>query len=337
MRSFELTAAAFAAAAVLAGGIVLALRPFRLPRRHSPDAVVPWSAVEVIAGFFAFVLVPAMLFVTLESLGFFRLVYGPDFPPATDAGRSPAQSLRQLWVSVLGGPLCVVAVLVVVRESSGTSPRDLGFRFDSPRHDIADGYILWLALTPVVFAVFLVTNLTMWYAAGVAPDDHTLTKLVPNADSLTWTLFGVQVMLVAPLTEEVLFRGLLLPWVAAKRDRVLPCVIAAAFMAYLTGERPPNADEPAWLRYAPLLWVLLLSPLVFATANRPRTAGVLASAVLFAALHSAVWPTPIPLFFLGVGLGWLALRTRSLIGPIVAHGLFNAVSFAALWFGERAG
>ena len=50
------------------------------------------------------------------------------------------------------------------------------------------------------------------------------------------------------------------------------------------------------------------------------------SAAFFALVHSAVWPTPIPLFFLGLGLGWLAVRTRGIFVPVIVHGLFNAVS-----------
>lgn len=52
---------------------------------------------------------------------------------------------------------------------------------------------------------------------------------------------------------------------------------------------------------------------------------VFGTALLFGMLHVGVWPTPIPLFVLGLGLGWLAWRTQSLVGPIVLHALFNAV------------
>lgn len=50
------------------------------------------------------------------------------------------------------------------------------------------------------------------------------------------------------------------------------------------------------------------------------------SSLLFAAFHSGVWPSPIPLFLLALALGWLAYRTHSLVGPIVAHVLFNGVA-----------
>jgi membrane protease YdiL (CAAX protease family) len=39
---------------------------------------------------------------------------------------------------------------------------------------------------------------------------------------------------------------------------------------------------------------------------------------------------------LAVGLGYLYLRTRSLVGPVVVHGLFNAVSAVYLLIGGPA-
>ena len=54
------------------------------------------------------------------------------------------------------------------------------------------------------------------------------------------------------------------------------------------------------------------------------------TAVLFAAVHSGVWPSPIPLLPLALALGWLAYRTQSLTAPFVLHGLFNAVTALAL-------
>ncbi len=59
------------------------------------------------------------------------------------------------------------------------------------------------------------------------------------------------------------------------------------------------------------------------------------SAILFAVFHFR-WPDPAPLFVLGLGLGWLAYRTQSLIGPIVCHGLFNAVACLVLYWGGGA-
>jgi hypothetical protein len=61
------------------------------------------------------------------------------------------------------------------------------------------------------------------------------------------------------------------------------------------------------------------------------------SSMLFAMYHTS-WPNPIPLFFLGLGLGWLlAYRPQSLLSPVVVHTLFSGVAFLvivreATWF-----
>jgi membrane protease YdiL (CAAX protease family)/Pyruvate/2-oxoacid:ferredoxin oxidoreductase delta subunit len=52
------------------------------------------------------------------------------------------------------------------------------------------------------------------------------------------------------------------------------------------------------------------------------------SAVVFALLHASVWSL-LPLTVLGVGLGWLAARSRSLWPAIAAHVLYNGVLVAA--------
>jgi membrane protease YdiL (CAAX protease family) len=54
------------------------------------------------------------------------------------------------------------------------------------------------------------------------------------------------------------------------------------------------------------------------------------TALLFAMRHANVWPTPIPLFVLALGLGYIAYRTRSLVPSILWHSLFNAVNFVPL-------
>jgi membrane protease YdiL (CAAX protease family) len=58
---------------------------------------------------------------------------------------------------------------------------------------------------------------------------------------------------------------------------------------------------------------------------------VFASAVLFAWVHASVWPTPIPLLVLALGLGWLARSTGNLAGPILVHALFNTVACILLF------
>src|SRR5262249_8213275 len=82
----------------------------------------------------------------------------------------------------------------------------------------------------------------------------------------------------------------------------------------------------------PAAFVLILAPGYFLGEYlfrrwlpQPYTGrAIYSTALLFAVLHA--WPTPVPLFVLGLGLGYLAHRTQNLLAPIVCHALFNGVA-----------
>jgi membrane protease YdiL (CAAX protease family) len=57
---------------------------------------------------------------------------------------------------------------------------------------------------------------------------------------------------------------------------------------------------------------------------------IFGSAMLFAVFHSSVWPSPIPLLLMGIGLGFLAYRTQSLLPGMIMHSLFNTVACVEL-------
>jgi len=66
---------------------------------------------------------------------------------------------------------------------------------------------------------------------------------------------------------------------------------------------------------------------------RPDSPAIFGTALLFGSVHAGVWPTPVPLFVLGLALGVLAARTGSLVGSMVLHGLFNSVTCVLLLSG----
>jgi membrane protease YdiL (CAAX protease family) len=82
----------------------------------------------------------------------------------------------------------------------------------------------------------------------------------------------------------------------------------------------------------PAGFVMLMVPgylLVRYFFRSQRGGAIYATALLFGSIHSN-WPTPVALFVLGLGLGWLAYRTQSLVGPMVLHMLFNGVACVTL-------
>jgi membrane protease YdiL (CAAX protease family) len=71
-------------------------------------------------------------------------------------------------------------------------------------------------------------------------------------------------------------------------------------------------------------------PVTVGPGKRFPMPAVYGSSMLWAVFHSSVWPSPLALFLLGLGLGWLAYRTQSLVSSLILHMLFNAVAFLVL-------
>jgi membrane protease YdiL (CAAX protease family) len=83
----------------------------------------------------------------------------------------------------------------------------------------------------------------------------------------------------------------------------------------------------------PLLEEVLLRGVVLGAVARrlgPWPA-IVGCALAFALLHASLWSL-LPLTVLGVGLGWLAVRSRSLWPAVIAHVLYNGVLVAAAFF-----
>ncbi len=187
------------------------------------------------------------------------------------------------------------------------------------------------------------------HVLGVAEKKHPLTVLSGmNLSRLEWGLWLFVAIIAAPVLEELLFRGLFQPWAGKNRWNGAAGIAIAAIISVVgrldeiaaAARQVPLAGWGAVPHlldaFAPLLFVLALLPVFFVTIQRSRSpAGpaILCTAVFFALVHVGVWPSPIALFLLALGLGWLKERTHSLVGPIVVHGLFNAASCALILFG----
>jgi membrane protease YdiL (CAAX protease family) len=156
-----------------------------------------------------------------------------------------------------------------------------------------------------------------------------LTKLAgPGASPIACTVMIVQAVFVAPFTEEFIFRGVMLPWLSRSWWGGWVAMVGAVVftMLYAPGQ------------WQPLAFALLICLLGFAytfpqAGEQWVRRSIIGTALLFAMVHVNVWPSPMPLFVLGLALGWAAHRTRGLIAPIVLHSLFNAVSAIVLLFG----
>jgi membrane protease YdiL (CAAX protease family) len=330
---------------------VLALWFFQLKNSHllprQRNRLAPWSGFDVCLVFvFAQLVVPAFIFLLLKNTGFFNWLYGPNFG-AGDADLGDAR--RNLWVLALAFPLQLAGTLIILRALSGTRLYQLGLSFHGAVRNVALGWLTWLLLTPPVIVLHVLAVWGYWVLEGAPPEPHSLTRLAEgHPPGVEWFLIILTGIVVAPVLEELLFRGVLQVW-AAGRPWGGPIILIFAFV--LTAgkclnqwqnkiARPwDNAKLSSALRdFEPAVYVLVMVPICLLGERLSRrwlpqryaARALFCTALLFASPHP--WPTPVPLFVLGLGLGFLAYRTQSLVAPIVCHALFNGVACVVLVF-----
>lgn len=336
---------------VACGGVVAAVvlplagAAWRLARRRGTPLLphprpwrAPWTGFDVLVAFLLLgpQLVPALADTVLSNAGVYARVYGeeltttppregePDPPEARERRRESA-TVRAMWAGLVSLPIQLAVVLLVGHRLYP------GLRWADRAAAIPARVALvgaaWLLLSVTVHAIHLIVNLT-FAELGWEPEQHSLAR-VATRPTLDRVLFAIAACVQAPIVEELFFRGVLLAWLLGRSYRVWPVLVSGVLMAVLSCA--VTESLPDVFARGPVLFALALAGgwLVVGQLMRRkrRTVGAIyASAALFATVHSAVWPSPIPLFVLGLGLGWLAVRVRGVLVPAAVHGLFNAVS-----------
>jgi membrane protease YdiL (CAAX protease family) len=307
---------------------------------------VPWTAPEVLL---ALLLVsqfwPAAAYQFLLASGFYRRHYGdelvalasadPAHPEAADGAlttlRNQAYYRLKLWATVLAFPFQAVTIPLLLYGASGTRPEQLGLTAGHLGRNLLAGTLGAVVLTPVVQGVNWLVKVLYLAAGAGGVQEHPLTQVARQGPApAEWVLLVLTAMLAAPVLEELMFRGMLQPWLAARRWGGHAAMAATLVLALLACR---GRAGPLLERAAPVEFVLILVPFYLAVWRRSRTPvppAIFGTALLFAYVHVDVWPDPVALFVLALGLGVLAWRTRSLVGPILLHSLFNGVSCVRL-------
>lgn len=328
-------AGAFVAFGAIPVGVAAAVLAYRSGRRLLPRWSVPvppklGGDLPTPAADVGYLLLVVFLFVAypvlvgalsgvLSSLGLFEP------PPPPDAAEDPVSRLRAVSGTVVAAPILLSVWLWLRHRAVGRLP---GVTATELAGQVALGVAVWVAVTPVVFAVHVLTN-SLAERFDISPDEHPLSRLTTGLTPLDQALFVVLVCLATPLAEEVLFRGLFVGWTGGRWYRSWAVLALAAVPAISISVGPDGKVGP--LVFLGVLAVGMYAILRVGSA-RPgfptRTVvSVYATAALFALAHSRVWPSPVPLFVLGIALGYLATRTNRIAACVVLHGLFNAVSY----------
>lgn len=297
---------------------------------------VPWGGVEVLGAFLIGQLLPLVFWSIFEKTGLLDWLYFGERP-----SEEVSRLRRGLWAFVAAMPLQIVATVLLLRVLSDSRPYQLGLTDHRLRSNTLSGLLYWLTLTPAVLLLHLLVSRIYAKLLDSPPDEHGISKLLQQTDApADWLLTVLSAVVVAPVAEEFIYRGVLQPWLMRRRYR---CDIVFCFSLLLAllfreaGLTKAIAALDGWqlfLELNPALFVLLLLPVHLWLRDRKRFSAACAifnSSLFFAIWHTLVWPTPIPLLFLGAVLGYLAWRTQSLVAPIVLHALFNAVAVVTMF------
>jgi membrane protease YdiL (CAAX protease family) len=292
---------------------------------------LPWFAGDLFAG-------QAML--AAQPIGPGQAVLQP---AVSLAGERSLHLLRYraetaLWATLFSRLLLTVAMVWVLQWRAGARPGQLGLTWRGATASLTLGYLAWLIVTPIVFAIFIVLRLLPdWFGKS---EPHLVEFLLTlHAGWGPWLLAMVVAGLSAPLFEEVLLRGILQPLLVERPQYADAMVVTSLVLATLMGLGfGVDSATASGMRWGPLAFLATVGPgyVLFEALTqrwlpRPGSArAIYATSLLFAVLHAGVWPTPVPLFFLSLVLGFVAYRTQSLVGPIVMHSLFNLVSLLPL-------
>jgi membrane protease YdiL (CAAX protease family) len=298
------------------------------------SSAVRWTGPEIIVAFVLALGCQSLAYLALEGTGWFGWYYGDALRGAPE--KLAAQRMG-LWVGAVASALQVGAILVWFRSTSGVRPAELGLTTQRLGRNVAAGLLFAVIFAPGAYAI-------QWLAIqgmrqlGVEEEAHPFTQMGKGAlFPAEWAVLIASAVVLAPVWEELLYRGVVQPWVMSRQPMGGPAALAGALAMALSMRAEPfraavdKGGGALLVELVPFACLLAMLP-VYALANRksPEWGGLFASAVLFGWIHARVWPSPLALVWLALGLGWLRWKAGSLAGCVVLHAAFNAIACAML-------
>jgi membrane protease YdiL (CAAX protease family) len=316
----------------------LSQQPITLPGLPIGALSISYPVTIWVVAFVVFVhlFFPVVAMQLLLAAGF-----GPHLTGAPTAEQM--EPLQRLGLAAVGlaFPLQIASITFFLPRLARIRLEQIGLTRHRLGRNCLWGVIGWLILTPACMALYFAVTALYGSRDASRVHEHPLVELAHQGlTPMELILFIAAVTVTAPAMEEMLFRGALQTWLE-NRPSGAPFVMLLALLVSVPMQKDVWIAARAQgvgallLHCAPILFVVALTLIylvVYGLSRTPAWPALFAASTLFAAVHSFAWPSPIPLFVLALGLGWLAQRTRSLAGSMVLHGLFNAVNCALLFW-----
>jgi Type II CAAX prenyl endopeptidase Rce1-like len=194
-----------------------------------------------------------------------------------------------------------------------------------------------LITTPIVYLVQF-GAISVW-----RPNSHPLEKMLREQFSVdVGYLALVAGVILAPVLEELTFRGVLQGWLTKWMSRREHLIVPLDIPLEPAGpEGAGNIPSPTAEYWETLDRAddLVGDPAPKKSPDSPRAVvkAIVITSLFFAAVHGAQWPAPIPIFVLSLVLGAVYYRTGSLIASICLHAAFNGLSTLVMFVALLAG
>lgn len=326
----DLVQALFVAGALLLSistGFYLIIRSSRgSTLRYEPRRPVPWGLVACsLAAFSLF----SAFYAAWEKLS------PPETTaPAAEAAQPEAQVQEDLSAGAAGQIVVIVFITVgfvfIIAMLYEATPRDLGLPV-SVQQFARDAFIGAVACVAALAPVHLL-QVTLRYLLQMEQrkSGHDLIKMLTEGEPNVTLLVVATVLavIVAPLCEELTFRLLLQGWLEKWEDQLLGWrPPSLRVMSAIEGPEPEVSIEPPLEQHPPT------DPPEHGLGGLPYGwTPIVVSAAVFGLAHLGYGPEPVPIFVLGLFLGYVYQRTHRIAPSIVCHALFNLFTVSQIWW-----
>lgn len=301
--------------ALVAGSLVAWRRLFRdfkqgiqplPPRLRAPS---PFGLLDVLLMFFAWIMAQ------LLGLELTKWLAGLEPDSLSDLPLSASS-----YFILVAGTVQLVATFgcIVIYRMRYPAPPPFTTNRQTTISNIRIGLLGFLLIVPPTLILQMVLT-------QLVPYKHdTLESLKEATSSLPIVTAWIMAVVIAPIVEEIFFRGMLQGWLQrlgnTRPEDFDKLISGGRFNSNqsIDEQRQPKPAQPLDDSNT----TLDVGEKVYFD-SKLRWTPILVSAGLFAAAHIGQGAAPIPLFFLAIGLGYLYRQTGSIVPGIVVHFLLN--------------
>lgn len=311
---------------------------------YEPRRPVPWSGAWLLLTVLIYLIATMQVHTFTETIFESRLPVDAraEFQSLDTRGRMayPGYIITVLKADCAGKLIAVAIITALLAFVARADARDLGLSFSRFGRNARLGFLGFFVIVPpaLLLQAAIVHGLDIEY-------DHDIIKALggePTGEVLYWSLFAA--IVVAPLVEEYMFRGLLQGWL----ERLIGAIQTASgnspaarggtdnsvVCAPQALESVDNTPHDATTIVLHDLSQVELPPEPIVRPKPSMVPNVVTSA-LFGLMHFGQGPAPITLFFLSLGLGYLYRQTHSIWPGVIVHFMLNSFSMVIVLFGPK--